>query len=189
MKTLIFLGAARVNGHTRKMAELLARNLPGEIEWIDAYRTEVASCRDCRYCWKKPGCCIQDKMQEIYQKINEADAVVFASPVYFHSVTGELKKMIDRMQIYWASHVRGDRDAIRRKKGAILLVGGAPSFPQQFDGAKLVLNGVLGDLNAEVVGAICLPNSDRDSLETRPDVAEQVVQLARKLQEKGAEQA
>lgn len=185
MKTLIFLGAARKNGHTRQMAQLLADNLPGEVEFIDAYRTEVGSCRDCRYCWKKPGCCIQDAMQPIYQKIDQADAIVFASPVYFHSVSGELKKMIDRMQIYWASTVRKDRGNIRPKVGGILLVGGAPAFERQFDGALLVLRGVLGDLNARVLGEVCLPNSDRDSLETRPDIADQVLELARKLRGEG----
>ena len=128
-----------------------------------------------------PSCCVKDGMQDIYAKVEEADNLVFASPVYFHSVTGELKRLIDRFQLYWAGHVRGDMSDAPKRQGAVLLVGGAPSFPNQFLGAELVLKNLLGDLSAECVGEVCLDNSDHDSLETRPEVARAVVELARKM--------
>ena len=59
---------------------------------------------------------------------------------------------------------------IRDSKGAILMVGGAPSFPNQFLGGELVLKNLLNDLSTECLGEVCLPNSDKDSLETRPDI-------------------
>ena len=52
---------------------------------------------DCRYCWHKKGCSIKDGMRDIYQKIEEADNIVLASPMYFHSITGGIKgPLIDR---------------------------------------------------------------------------------------------
>lgn len=181
MKTLVILGAARKNGHTRKMVDLFLEHLDGEKEIIDAYRTEVSPCMDCRYCWKQKACVIQDGMQEIYRKMEEADNIVLASPVYFHSVTGKMKALIDRFQVYWAGHVRNDMPKQPQHKGAILLVGGAPSFENQFLGAEIVLKNLLNDLSSECLGEVCLPNSDRDSLETRPDIAEQVIALAEKM--------
>ena len=73
------------------------------------------------------------------------------------------------------------------KKGAILMVGGAPSFENQFLGGELVLKNLLNDLSAECMGEVCLPNSDRDSLETRPDIAEEVIKLAETLNKAGKE--
>ena len=67
------------------------------------------------------------------------------------------------------------------RKGAILMVGGAPSFPNQFLGGELVLKNLLNDLSAEFLGEVCLPNSDHDSLETRPDIAQEVKELAEKM--------
>lgn len=182
MKTLIFFGAARKNGHTKKMVDLFAANLEGDVEIIDCYREKnISPCLDCRYCWKTKGCSVKDDMQEIYNKIETADNIVLASPMYFHSVTGPIKSVIDRLQVYWAGHVRKDMPEKFTRKGAILMVGGAPSFPKQFDGGSIVFNSLLNDLSAENLGTVTLPNSDVDSLETRPDVAQAVVDLAKKM--------
>ena len=86
MKTLVITGAARKNGHTNQMVQLFLDTLGGEYTVIDAYRVEnIAPCKDCRYCWHKKGCSIHDGMEEIYQLLEEADNVVLASPMYFHS--------------------------------------------------------------------------------------------------------
>lgn len=183
MKTLIFFGAARKKGHTKEMVDLLIEHLDGEVEVIDAYREPVAPCIDCRYCWKKKGCSIKDDMQDIYRKIEETDNIVFASPIYFHSVTGPLKTMIDRLQVYWAAHVRKDKPEGFLRKGAMLLVGGAPDFEDQFKGGEIVLSNLFNDLNTENLGMVTLANSDVDSIKTRPQVAEEVIALAKKLNE------
>ena len=52
MKTLVIFGAARQKGHTKQMVDLFLEHLDGEKEIIDAYRTDVKPCMDCRYCWK-----------------------------------------------------------------------------------------------------------------------------------------
>ena len=75
-------------------------------------------------------------MQEIYQKLEEADNIILASPMYFHSITGRMKALIDRFQVYWAGHVRGDMPEKPLRKGAILMVGGAPAFENQFLGGR-----------------------------------------------------
>lgn len=183
MKTLVFFGSAREKGHTKAMVDLFLENLEGDKEIIDAYRMEVAPCKDCRFCWHKKGCSIKDGMQDIYKKIEEADNIVLASPMYFHSISGRLKTVIDRLQVYWAGHVRKDMPEHFIKKGAILMVGGAPSFENQFLGGELVFKNLLNDLSTELLGEVCLPNTDVDSIETRKDIAEKVVLLAKKMNE------
>lgn len=183
MKTLVIIGAARKNGHTRQMVNLFLEHLGGENEIIDAYSTDVKPCMDCRYCWKNKACIINDGMQDIYKKLDEADNIVLASPMYFHSVSGRMKVLIDRLQVYWAGHVRNDMPENMVRKGVILMVGGAPSFENQFLGGELVLKNLLKDLSTECLGDVCLPNSDKDSLETRSDVVQQVIALAEKMKQ------
>lgn len=182
MKTVVFWGAARKNGHTRKMTELFCSKLKGEVEIMDCYREKnISPCIDCRYCWKVQGCAIKDDMQQWYEKIDAADNIILAAPMYFHSIPGPMKSIMDRLQLYWAGTVRGDRPKEITKNGAILMVGGAPSFPNQFEGGKIVLEGILGDLNAKCLGTVCLPNSDIDSLETRQDIGAEIEALAEKI--------
>ena len=135
MKTLILTGSPRKKGHTAELTEYLAARLDGEVEILSLdHRTDIMPCRDCRYCFTHRACCIQDPMQEIYQKLDEADRILFAAPVYFYNIPGSMKAVLDRLQVCWAAAVRGDRPSAD-KKGGIILVGGAPESPRQFDGA------------------------------------------------------
>lgn len=186
MRTLVIIGAARRRGHTKKMVDLFVETLGGEVDVVDAYRVkDVGPCMDCRYCWRKPECVIKDGMQDVYAKLEAADNVVLACPMYFHSVPGKMKLLIDRFQVYWSGHVRGDLPERPLRRGAILMVGGAPSFPNQFLGGELVLKNLLSDLSCELMGEVCLANSDHDSLETRPDIAAEVVALAERMRDAG----
>ncbi len=119
MKTLVITGAARQKGHTNQMVKLFLDTLGGDYDIIDAYRVEnVAPCKDCRYCWHKKGCSIKDGMQEIYDKLEAADNIVLASPMYFHSITGKMKALIDRFSgvLGWACPQRYARKA-RAQRG------------------------------------------------------------------------
>ncbi len=160
MKTVILWGAARKKGITNKMVNSFKSNLVGDVYEIDCYRKNISPCVDCRGCWKEFKCSINDDMQQIYKKIDEADVVVLATPMYFHSVSGPMKSIIDRFQIYWAGYIRKDRDTYKKKKGAILMCGGAPQFENQFLGGEIVLKGVLGDINANCEGIVTISSTD-----------------------------
>lgn len=181
MKTIIFSGSPRTDGHTAQMIKLFVDHLGGDVECINAYKDPVSPCIDCRYCWHKKGCSIQDGMQAIYKKIDRADTIVFAFPIYFNGVPGPLKMMIDRLQVYWAGTLRKDKPKELTKNGAMLLVGGAPNFKDQFTGAQHTINRVFKDLNAKNLGAAKLSNSDKDSLKTRKEVKEQIMELAKQI--------
>lgn len=58
----------------------------------------VGACKGCFACWQKtPGvCCINDDMQTVIGKMLEADIVVWSFPLYYFSVPGILKNVIDR---------------------------------------------------------------------------------------------
>jgi multimeric flavodoxin WrbA len=68
------------------------------IEELDLASLKISTCRGCFSCWKNtPGeCCIKDDMQMIIEKELEADLIIWSFPLYYFSVPGLLKNMIDR---------------------------------------------------------------------------------------------
>lgn len=182
MKTVVFFGSARKKGHTKAILDHLIERLDGEVFMIDAYREKnIRSCVDCRYCWKVKGCTIKDDMQEVYKQLEEADNLIIASPVYFHSITGELKAIIDRLQVYWAGHFRKDRPESYIRKGAYILVGGAPLFEGQFEGSEIVCRNVLEDMSTECVGKVLFDDSDHVNAKDNPVILKAVDEIAAKL--------
>ena len=181
MKTLIIIGSPRKKGHTNRLVEFLVERLQGEVEILSVdNRKDILPCRDCRYCWTHPECSIKDPMQEIYQKIDAADRIVFAAPVYFYNIPGSMKAVLDRLQVYWSAILRKNQKPIT-KKGGMILVGGAPESPKQFLGAIQTLEYMLDDVRAECVGIVTMGGSDRKGLDERKDVREALIRLAENL--------
>ena len=145
MQTLIINGSPRKNGDTVSLLRLLTGQLDGEIKVVDAYRSGISGCIDCRYCWKKPGCAIKDGMQELYPFIESCDNILIASPVYFSEVTGPVLTLGSRLQTYYTGkRFRGENRLTKPKKGAVLLVGGGDGKPDKAYGTAKTLLRVMG---------------------------------------------
>ncbi len=182
MRSLVFFGSARKKGHTKDLLNMVIDNLKGKVEIVDAYRSDISPCIDCKYCWENRGCSIDDYMQKVYPKIDKADNIIVASPIYFNNVPGPLKNIIDRCQVYWAANKRDKEKDIKEKNALLLICGGAPSYNNQFLSMELVLEGMLKDLNAEVVGNIYVPNTDRVSVTENKKVLKKASKLSSKLE-------
>lgn len=125
MKTLILNGSPRIQGDTVSLIDRLTELLDGEYRVVDAYRSNVSPCMDCRYCWEKPGCAINDEMQEIYSYIEDYDNIVIASPIYFSELTGKMLDLGSRLQTYFCGKFfRKEEMGMAPKRGAVILVGG-----------------------------------------------------------------
>lgn len=102
MKVLAINGSPR--GEKGNTEVLLVEFLKGceeagaEIETIYLKDKEIKHCIGCFTCWTKtPGKCIhKDDMEELLEKLKEADIVVYATPLYVFTVTGIMKDFMDR---------------------------------------------------------------------------------------------
>lgn len=72
-------------------------NLP-DIELLNIAQMNINSCLGCFSCWEKtPGkCCIYDDMQIVIEKLLWADLTIWSFPLYYFSLPGKLKTVIDR---------------------------------------------------------------------------------------------
>ncbi len=106
-KVIAFMGSPRKNGNTSKLVEEALRGSEeagAEIKLIRVGDLTMKGCLGCYSCkMKNPPenrCVQKDDMSALYQDIEEADGVIFASPVYFGTMTGQLKLVIDRLFPY-----------------------------------------------------------------------------------------
>jgi NAD(P)H-dependent FMN reductase len=104
MNVLAFNGSPRRNGNTSLLlAELLrgVRDAGGQAEVLVAQELNLTYCTGCLRCNVLRRCALRgDDWQTLSEKILAADALVFASPVYFHHLTAPLKKIIDRFRSF-----------------------------------------------------------------------------------------
>ena len=102
MNILVLNGSPRANGNTAAMVNAFVEGASTNghtITVVDVCKKKIAGCLACEYCHTKgSGKCIQqDDMQEIYSVLEEAEMIVLASPVYYHSFTGQLQCAINRI--------------------------------------------------------------------------------------------
>lgn len=126
MRILGITGSPRKNGNTEiLMNEVLkvVRESGGETETFLMSEKEVAPCDACGTCFEVGSCVVQDDMQELYEMLERADAVVFGSPVYFGSVSAQMKAVMDRMFALLSRRALKDKIAgafvVTRRVGAV----------------------------------------------------------------------
>ncbi|MCL2889557.1 MAG: flavodoxin family protein [Eggerthellaceae bacterium] len=100
-KILVVTGSPRHQGNTDILAQAFiegAKDAGNEVFLFDAGKALIKGCNNCNSCFGKGGQCQQnDDMQKIYPLLHECDVLVFASPIYFFTVSAQLKVFIDRM--------------------------------------------------------------------------------------------
>ena len=100
MKVLAINGSPKANGNTagllRQVLEVCAA-AGHETEFYQAGGRPVRGCMACGGCGNHIGrCAIYDWVNEAYEKMAGADAIVLGSPTYFADLTPEIKAIIDR---------------------------------------------------------------------------------------------
>ncbi len=104
MKVLGIVGSPRKDGNTQIMIEEVLSAAKQEGAKTDIFLVagkNIQGCDGCHSCAKTGGVCkIKDDMQELYKKMDWADAIAFGSPVYFNYVTAQAKAVIDRTFCY-----------------------------------------------------------------------------------------
>jgi multimeric flavodoxin WrbA len=105
MKVMAFNGSPRKKWNT---ATLLEKALEGaasqgaKTELIHLYDLNFKGCISCFACKTKGGksygrCAVKDDLTPVFRKIEKADAIILGSPIYFGTVSGEMKSFLERL--------------------------------------------------------------------------------------------
>ena len=107
-KVLIISTSLRNNANSEILAretERGALEAGHEVEFISLKDKKIAFCTGCMACQKLGRCVIKDDAIEVTEKIRNAEVVVWATPVYYYEMSGQMKTLIDRANaLYSAQH-------------------------------------------------------------------------------------
>lgn len=97
-KVLVISSSMRKQGNSALMAQAFAEGAAknNQVETVYLADKEIKFCKGCLACQKTNKCVIKDDMAELTEKVKNADVLVFASPVYYYSICGQLKTFLDR---------------------------------------------------------------------------------------------
>ena len=105
-------------------------------------------CQECFLCEDAGACVVHDDMSVIHKKIKDADALIIASPIYFGTITAQLKTMIDRCNSLWVAKrkLKNAGPSEKVKNGAFICVAGSDG-KEYFKSAGSVIRILFSTLN------------------------------------------
>ncbi len=110
------------------------------VEKVAVSELKVHPCLEIYACRKDGKCAIKDDMQQLYEKLLEADHIVFASPIFFYGLTSQAKAIVDRCQALWVrKYVLGIGKEDRRIRRGVFISVGATRGERLFDGVVLTV--------------------------------------------------
>lgn len=100
MKVLLVNGSPNSKGCTYTALSELEKTLNKngvDTEWIYLGKIPVGGCMSCNYCYTHGRCIIDDRVNEVIDKLDEYDGIVLGSPVYYAGASGQLCSFADRL--------------------------------------------------------------------------------------------
>ncbi|MBQ3886182.1 MAG: flavodoxin family protein [Ruminococcus sp.] len=98
-KVLVISSSLRNNSNSEILARQAAKGAEDSghsVEFISLKGKTLNFCKGCLVCQKTMKCVIQDDAAEICEKVGNADVLIFANPIYYYELCGQLKTLLDR---------------------------------------------------------------------------------------------
>jgi multimeric flavodoxin WrbA len=150
---VVLSGSPRKSGNTDKLADAFVNGARSREKTVTLFRVAdmtIGGCRGCGYCFENKGVCVQkDDMFQILDVLRKADAIVFASPVYYFDMSAQLKLAIDRTYALL-------KENIPVKRAALLMTCGDKSADAA-EGAVVTYNHILSFQKWDNAGVIVAP--------------------------------
>ncbi len=139
-----------------------------EVEVLKVGKMNIAGCKACEYCHGKgEGACIQkDDMEQVIPAYKDADVVVFASPIYYFTMSAQIEAAIQRVYCIGKPP--------KAQKAALLLSSGSQGV---YDGAIGQYKSMVGYMGLEDAGIVTAAGDENGT----PEKLAEVRELASKL--------
>lgn len=103
---LVISASPRKGGNSDTLADEFlrgAQSAGNNVEKNSLADLKIGFCKGCMACLKTQRCVIHDDADAIAQKMRTADVIVFATPIYYYGVCGQMKTMLDRANPLYSS--------------------------------------------------------------------------------------
>lgn len=180
---LVLLGSPRKKGNSAVLAEHIAQGAESagaQVETVYINRLDISPCQACQGCQKEgaKGCVVDDDMQQLYPKISAADAIVYASPVYWFTVSAQIKKVMDRCYAFGANRYQ---DLAGKKVAVAMSFGDADVFVSGCVNALRTFQDICGYTQMKMVGAVYGSASEAGEIVSNTDLMDQAEALGKTL--------
>lgn len=177
----------RAGGNSETIVDILAKELSDEMLTVFKLREKRWNpCYGCNTCFNKGviTCAHDDDVTRLLPKLEEADGIVVAGPIYFGSLSGPSKSFIDRFYAFFNPAKGGmSKTAKPDKKAAMIFSCGAGQVDKYKEELSYLMPGfaVLGarGIKKEVFGGLLAPAAVR----LRPDCIAKIQEIAAWLKE------
>ena len=178
---VILQGSPRAKGNTARLADEIAKGAgtKAKVETFFLQSLNLAPCTACQGCQKpgSKGCVIDDDMGKIYAATQAADAIVFASPIYWFTLSAQLKTVMDR---FYALAKRDGHRFAGKRIGLAFTYGGDDLLDSGCINAIRTFQDIFAFINAPITGMV-YGSTATDPIHTNKLVMQKARELGSKL--------
>ncbi len=139
-------------------------------------------CQECGKCDKTGECVLCDDMRLVYRKLDASDTVIIASPIFFGSVSAQLKMMIDRFQCRWvAKYVLKKKGSTKKKRKGLFLCAAGSNKESFFNNAKSIVKNFFATLSIEYAGELFYPEANKKDASRLEEMLDEAFRLGKEL--------
>ncbi|MCX8082872.1 MAG: flavodoxin family protein [bacterium] len=176
-------GSPRIKGNSEILLDTCLKVLKdsgADIEKFILNEMKFVPCQECADIRKDGRCKIQDDMQKIYPAIEEADAVIVASPVFFGSVSAQTKMMIDRFQCQWLGINIFKTYKMKKKKTGVFICVEASQRDDFINNAKAIVKNFFVTIGTSYkYELLCKGIDEKGKVRERQDCIEKAEEIGR----------
>lgn len=177
-KVLILSTSLRANSNSEVLAhacERGAREAGNDVEFVTLKGRNIGYCIGCLACQRTGQCVLRDDAALFCEKVKNADTLVFATPIYYYEMSGQMKTLLDRLNPLYISDYRFRK--------VYLIATAAEDSDSAFEKAY---NGLLGWVDcferAKLCGLVAGGGiNDGGDAENHPDAVQKAYSLGRSL--------
>lgn len=150
MKVTVITGSPHKKGATALLADEFiagATEVGHDVYRFDAAFEDVKPCLACGYCDSHESQCVhKDSMSQLNDKLFEQDMIVFVTPVYYFTMSAQIKAVVDR---FHANNAK-----LKGNKKAMLFAAAYGADDGTFEGIKKTYEAILRYLNWKDTGML-----------------------------------
>jgi multimeric flavodoxin WrbA len=180
---IIALGSPRKNGNSALLAQKTAEGIKAagaQYESLFLHDMNIGPCNACDSCQEEGAkyCIIRDDMQGLYPKLQDAGAIVIASPIYWFTVSAQMKLFIDR----WYPFARADGNLLAGKRiGVLLVYGDTDPYTSGAVNAIRTFQDACRYIGAILVGVVYGSATDAGAIALNQEVLDNAFKLGKQL--------
>jgi multimeric flavodoxin WrbA len=184
-KILLVMGSPRKGGNSATLAKQVAAGAEttgAEVESFYLHGMNIQPCTACDECREETSkdCVIDDDMQGLYPKLQRADALVIASPIYWFTVSAQTKVFMDRWYAFGGPQEEYAAFAEKRI-GIVLTYADVDPFASGAVNALRTFQDAFNYVGAEIVGMIYGSASEAGEIQNNQDLMDKAYELGRQL--------